>query len=62
MKKIKEGLINKEIVRRCPGSYNGGNYVVDNGKGGGSRSHDYENVVADELADFDTNMSGRGGC
>ena len=63
MKKIKEGLINEEIVRRYPGSNNnGGNYVVDKGKGGGSRSHDYGKVVAEELVDFDTNMSGGGGC
>ena len=45
MKKIKEGLINKEIVRRYPGSdNNGGNNVVDKGKGGGSRSRDNEKV------------------
>ena len=49
MKKIKEGLINEEIVRRYPGSDNGGNYVIDKEKGGGSRSHDYGIVVADEL-------------
>ena len=49
MKKIKEGLINKEIVRRYPGSNNnGGNYVIDKGKGGGSRSHDYGKVFAEE--------------
>ena len=60
MKKIKEGLINEEIVRRYPGSgisllsfvhkiiypiiysnNNGGNNIVDKGKGGGPRSHDY---------------------
>ena len=35
MKKIKEGLINEEIVRRYPGSNNGGNNVGDKGKGGG---------------------------
>ena len=35
MKNIKEGLINEEIVRRYPGSDNGGNYVIDKGKGGG---------------------------
>ena len=46
MKKIKEGLINEEIERRYPGSNNGGNYIVDKGKGGGSRSHDYGKVVA----------------
>ena len=41
MKKIKEGLINEEIVRRYPGSYNnGGNNIVDKGKGGGPISHD----------------------
>ena len=63
MKKIKEGLINEEIVRRYPGSNNyGGNYVIDKGKGRGSRSHDYGNVVAEELGDLDANMSGRGGC
>ena len=62
MKKIIEGLINEEIVRRYPGSNNGGNYVVDKGKGGGSRSHDYGKVVAEELWDFDANMSGGGGC
>ena len=45
MKKIKEGLINEEIVRRYPGS--------DNVKGSGPRSHDYGNVVAEELGDFD---------
>ena len=50
MKKIKEGFINEEIVRRYPGSNNnGGNNIVDKGKGGGSRSHDYGNVVAEEL-------------
>ena len=33
MKKIKEGLINEEIVRRYPGSdNNGGNNIVDKGK------------------------------
>ena len=62
MKKIKEGPINEEIVRRYPGSDNGGNYVVDKGKGGGSRSHDYGKVVAEELGDLDANMSGGGGC
>ena len=31
MKTIKEGLINEEIVRRYPGSDNGGNYVIDKG-------------------------------
>ena len=50
MKKIKERLINEEIVRRYPGSNNnGGNNIVDKGKGGGLRSHDYEKVVAEEL-------------
>ena len=58
MKKINEGLINEKIVRRYPGSDNGGNNVVDKGKGGGSRSRDYEKVVADELEDLDANMSG----
>ena len=63
MKKIKEGLINEEIVRRYPGSNNnGGNNIVDKGKGGGLRSHDYGNVVAEELGDLDANMSGGGGC
>ena len=63
MKKIKEGLINEEIVRRYPGSNNnGGNNIVDRGKGGGSRSHDYEKVIAEELRDLDANMSGGGGC
>ena len=58
MKKIKEGLINEEIVRRYPGSDNGGYNIVDKGKGGGPRSHDYGNVVAEELGDLDANMSG----
>ena len=40
------------------GSNNGGNNIVDKGKGGGSRSHDYGKVVAEELGDFDANMSG----
>ena len=62
MKKIKEGLINEEIVSGYPGSDNGGNSVVDNVKGGGPRSHDYGKVVAEELGDLDVNMSGRGGC
>ena len=62
MKGIKEGLINEEIVRRYPGSDNEGNNIVDKGKGGGSRSHDYGKVVAEELGDFDANMSGGGGC
>ena len=63
MKKIKEGLINEEIVRRYPGSNNnGGNNIVDRGKGGGSRSHDYEKVIAEELGDLDAKMSGGGGC
>ena len=62
MKKIKEGLINEEIVRRYHGPNNGGNNVVDKGKGGGSRSHVYGKVVAEELGDFDANMSGGGGC
>ena len=62
MKKIKEGLINEEIVRRYPGSYNnGGNNIVDNGKEGGSRSHDYGKVIAEELGDLNANMTG-GGC
>ena len=63
MKKIKEGLINEEIVRRYPGSgINGGNNIVDRGKGGGPRSHDYGKVIAEELGDLDANMSGGGGC
>ena len=46
VKKIKEGLINEEIVRRYPGSNNdGGNYVVDKGN-----------------RDFDANTSWAGGC
>ena len=63
MKKIKEGLINEEIVRRYPGSYNNGeNNVIDKRKGGEPRSHDYGKVIAEELGDLDTNMSGAGGC
>ena len=62
MKKIKEGLINEEIVRWYPSSNNGENNIVDIGKGGGSRSHDYGKVVAEELGDLDVNMSGGGGC
>ena len=62
MKKIKEGLINEEIVRRYPGSNNGGNNVVDIGKWGGLRNHDYRNVVTEELGDFDANMSRENGC
>ena len=62
MKKIKEGLINEEIVRRYPGSNNGGNNIVDKGKGSGPRSHDYGKVIAEELGDLDANMSGGGGC
>ena len=62
MKKIKEGLINEEIVRRYPGSDNGGNYIIDKGNGGGLRSHDYGKVIAEELLDLDANMSGWGGC
>ena len=61
MKKIKEGLINEEIVRRYPGSNNGGNNIVDKGKGR-PRNHDYDKVVAEELGDFYANMSGGGGC
>ena len=41
---------------------NGGNYFVDKGKGGGSRSHDYGKVVAEKLGDLEANMSGGGGC
>ena len=62
MKKIKEGLINEEIVRRYPGSDNGGNNIVNIGKGSGPRSHDYRKVVAEELGDLDASMSGGGGC
>ena len=63
MKKIKEGLINEEIVRRYPCSNNNrGNNIVDTGKGGGPRSHDYWKVVAEELGDFDAKMSGGGEC
>ena len=62
MKKIKEGLINEEIVRRYPGSNNGGNNIVDKGKGGGSRRHDNGKVIAEELGDLNANMSGGGGC
>ena len=59
MKKIKEGLINEEIARRYPDSNNnGGNYVIDKGKGGGPRSYDYRKVIVGELGDFDANMSG----
>ena len=32
MKKIKERLINEEIVRRYPGPDNGGNNIEDKGK------------------------------
>ena len=39
-----------------------GENIVDIGKGGGSRSHDYGKVVAEELGDLDANMSRRGGC
>ena len=63
MKNIKEGLIYEEIVRRYPDSKNnGGNSVIDKGKGSGLRSHDYGKVVAEELGDLDANMSGGGGC
>ena len=62
MKKIKEGLINEEIVRRYPGSNNGGNNIVDKGKGSEPKSHDYGKVIAEELGDLDANMSGGGGC
>ena len=43
---------NEEIVRRYPGSDNGGNYVIDKGKGSGPRSHDYGEVIAEELGGF----------
>ena len=63
MKKIKEGHINVEIVRRYPGSdISGENNVIDKGKGGESRSHDYGKVIAEELRDLDANISGGGGC
>jgi len=62
VKNIKEEFINEEIVRRYPDFDNGGNNVVDKGKGNGSRSHDYGNVVAEELGDLDANMNGGGGC
>ena len=39
VKKIKEGLINEEIVRRYPGSDNWGIYVIHKGKGGGLSFH-----------------------
>ena len=58
VKKIKEGLINEEIVRRYPGFDNVGNYVIDKGKGSGPKSHDYGKVVADELGDLYAKMSG----
>ena len=61
MKKIKEGLINEEIVRRYPGSNYGGNNIVNKGKGSGPISHDYLKVVAEEVGDLDANMSGGGG-
>ena len=49
--------------RRYPGSYNNwGNNIVDKGKEGGPISHDYGNVVAEELGDWDAKMSGGGGC
>ena len=51
-------IINEEIVRKYPGSINN---IIDKGKGGGPRSHDYGNVVAEELGNFDANMSGGGG-
>ena len=51
-------LINEEIIRRCSGFYSEGNNVIDNWEGGGPRSHDYGNVVAEELGDLDVNMSG----
>ena len=62
MKKIKEGLINKEIIRRYPGFNNGGNNIVDRGKGGEPRSNDYGKFIAEELGDLDAKMSGGGGC
>ena len=40
MKKFKEELINEEIVRRYPSFDNGGNNIVDNGKGRKSSSCD----------------------
>ena len=62
MKKIRVELINEEIIRRYPSSYNGGNNVVDKGKGGGPRSYENEKIAAEELGDLDANMSGGGGC
>ena len=54
MKKIKEGLTNEEIVRRYPGSNNnGGNNIVDKGKGGGPRSHDMEKKQ-EQISNFET--------
>jgi len=61
VKKIKEGLINEEIVRIYPGSDNGGNYVINKGKGSGPRSDNNEKIVAEELSDLDANKSGGGG-
>ena len=40
----------------------GGNNIVDKGKRGGPRSHDYGKVITEELGDLDVNMSGGGGC
>ena len=61
MKKIKEGLINEEIIRRYPGFNNGGNYVIDKGKGSGPRSQVWESCCW-KVGDLDANMSGGGGC
>ena len=56
-------LLYEFFVRRNTGSdNNGGNNVIDKGKRGGPKRHDYEKVIADELGDFDANMSGGGGC
>ena len=52
MKKIKEGLINEEIVRRYPGSNNGGNNIVDKGKGSGPRSHDYGALAHSRFCEY----------
>ena len=62
MKKIKEGLINEEIVRRYTGSNNGGNNIVDRGKGSGSRNHDNWERCCWRVGDLDANISGGGGC
>ena len=63
MKKSFEDILVLIIMGKlCYISGISGNYVIDKGKGGGSRSHDYGNVVAEELGELDANMSGGGGC